>query len=111
MRTDKIIKEATDEKLIQLLNCLTTHNQDFSNPDLILTKVTDELILRGYDLKNLFAENKEIKLGIFFKSKDKILLEDTQRVITVQDIGASFLCALELKGPTNDRIGRSFSRN
>ena len=111
MRTDKIIKEATDEKLIQLLNCLTTHNRNFTDPVLILAKVADELILRGYDLKNLFNDNNEIKFGMFFYCKGKILFEDKQRAITVQDMGRSFLYALELKGPTNDRIGSCFIRN
>ncbi len=111
MRTDKIIKEATDEKLIKLLNCLLTRDDDFKNPKLVLTKVAYELALRKYNLKNLFTEDHEIKRGIFFKVQQQTLVEDLQRVITVQDIGASFLCALELKGPTNDRIGRSFSRN
>ena len=111
MRTDKIIKAASDEKLLDLLNCLTTHNRDFNSPRLILTKVTYELKLRGYDLTNLFNERKEIKSGGFFKSRSKILIEDKKRELTVQDMGRSFLMALELKGPTNDKLGKSFSRN
>lgn len=111
MRTDKIIKESTDKKLIELLNCLTTHNRDFNSPRLILTKVTYELKLRGYDLTNLFSEEKEIKSGVFYKAKSKILVEDKKRELTVQDMGRSFLYALELKGPTNDRIWKCFSRN
>ena len=111
MRTDKIIKAASDEKLIDLLNCLTNHNSDFKSPRLILTKVTYELKLRKYVLKNLYTENLEIKSGIFFKSDGKILIEDHDRVLTTQDMGRSFLMALELKGPTNDKLGKSFSRN
>lgn len=111
MRTDKIIKESTDKKLIELLNCLTTHNRDFNSPRLTLTKVTYELKLRGYDLTNLFNEEKELKTGVFYKAKSKILVEDKKRELTVQDMGRSFLYALELKGPANDRIWRCFSRN
>jgi hypothetical protein len=111
MRTDKIIKAASDEKLIDLLNCLTNHNSDFKSPRLILTKVTYELKLRKYVLKNLYTENQEIKSEIFFKSEGKILIEDKERVLTTQDMGRSFLMALELKGPTNDKLGMSFSRN
>lgn len=111
MRTDQIIKESTDKKLIELLNCLTTYSCDFNSPRLIVTKVTYELKLRGYDLSNLFNEEKEIKSGVFFKAKSKILIEDKKRVLNVEDIGRSFLLALQLKGPTNDRIGKSFSRN
>lgn len=111
MRTDKIIKEASDEKLLDLLNCLLTHEDDFKNPKLVLTKVAYELALRKYNLKNLFTEDHEIKRGIFYKVQQQTLVEDPERVITTQDIGRSFLMALELKGPTNDRLGKSFSRN
>ena len=111
MRTDKIIKDASDEKLLDLLNCLLTRDDDFKNPRLILTKVVYEFARRKYNLKNLLTEDKEIKLGVFFKVQCNTLIEDPDRVITTQDIGRSFLMALELKGPTNDRLGKSFSRN
>ncbi len=111
MRTDKIIKEASDKKLLDLLNCLLTRDNDFKNPRLILTKVVYELALRKYNLKNLFTDDQEVKRGKFFKAKQNTLIEDPKRVITTQDIGRSFLMALELKGPTNDRLGKSFSRN
>ena len=111
MRTDKIIKEASDEKLLDLLNCLLTRDKDFKNPKLILTKVAYEFAVRKYNLKNLFTDDQEVKRGKFFKVKQKTLIEDPERVITTQDIGRSFLMALELKGPTNDRLGKSFSRN
>jgi hypothetical protein len=111
MRTDKIIKEASDEKLLDLLNCLLTREDDFKNPRLILTKVVYEFARRKYNLKNLLTEEKEIKRGVFFKAQHTTLVEDPEREINVQDIGRSFLMALELKGPTNDRLGKSFSRN
>ena len=111
MRTDKIIKEASDEKLLDLLNCLLTRDDDFKNPKLVLTKVAYELARRKYNLKNLFTEDHEIKRGVFFKAQHTTLVEDSEREINVQDIGRSFLMALELKGPTNDRLGKSFSRN
>jgi len=111
MRTDKIIKEAGDKKLLDLLNCLLTRDNDFKNPRLILTKVVYELALRKYNLNNLFTDDQEVKRGKFFKAQQNTLIEDPERVITTQDIGRSFLMALELKGPTNDRLGKSFSRN
>ena len=110
-RVDKIILEASDEKLLNLLNCLVTRDDDFKNPKLIRTKVIYEFARRKYDLKDVFNDKKEIKRGIFFKAYHNSLIEDPERAMTVQDIGRSFLMALELRGPTNDRLGKSFSRN
>jgi len=108
MRTDKIIKEASHEKLLELLNCLLTRDDDFYNPKLILTKVMYELALRKYNLKNLFTEDQEIKRGIFFKVQQQTMVEDPERVITIQDIDMSYWMALELKGPSNTIF---FNRN
>ena len=108
MRTDKIIKEASDDKLLDLLNCLLTSEDDFKNPKLVLTKVAYELALRKYNLKYLFTENQEIKRGVFFKAQQQTLVEDPERVITIQDKGVSYWMALELKGPSNTIF---FNRN
>jgi hypothetical protein len=111
MRTDKIIKEANNEKLLSLLNCVINGRCHFTNPDDIISKIIAALINRNIDLSNLYDEYNLIKSEGFFKIENQQLLEDKSRVLITSDIGRSFLFNLELQGPSNDRVGQAFVRN